>query len=85
MALRSAVNRHFCQFTTRLKTAFPKLNESDLDYCCLYLLGLSDSDISALMQRSYNTVTERNKKLKRIIGCENVLSDTLISLANDVL
>ena len=57
----------------RLGEMFSGQFESDLDYCCLYLMGLSDADISALMQRSYNTVTERNKKLKRIIGCENVL------------
>ncbi|MCQ2077805.1 MAG: hypothetical protein MJZ20_12405, partial [Bacteroidaceae bacterium] len=54
--LRLAADRHFNQFTVRLKQAYPKLTNSDLDYCCLYLLGLTDADISALMQRAYNTV-----------------------------
>ena len=54
--LRLAVDRHFNQFTVRLKKAYPELTNGDLDYCCLYLLGLTDADIAALMQHTYNTV-----------------------------
>ena len=81
--LRVATDRHFGQFTTRLKKAYPELTKGDLDYCCLYLLGLTDADIAALMQRAYNTVIERNGKLKKIFGEENTLSVTLRTLAND--
>ena len=81
--LRLAVDRHFRQFTVRLKKVYPELTNSDLDYCCLYLLGLTDADIAALMQRAYNTVIERNGKLKKIFGEENTLSVTLRTLAND--
>jgi tetratricopeptide (TPR) repeat protein len=81
--LRLAVDCHFRQFTVRLKKAYPELTNVDLDYCCLYLLGLTDADIAALMQRAYNTVIERNGKLKKIFGEENTLSVTLRTLAND--
>ena len=81
--LRLAVDRHFRQFTVRLKKVYPELTNSDLDYCCLYLLGLTVADIAALMQRAYNTVIERNGKLKKIFGEENTLSVTLRTLAND--
>ncbi len=81
--LREATDRHFGQFTVRLKKAFPELTHGDLDYCCLYLLGLSDADISALMQRAYNTVNERNSKLRRIFGSENAISITLQAIANE--
>ena len=81
--LRVATDRHFGQFTTRLKKAYPELTKGDLDYCCLYLLGLTDADIAALMQRAYNTVVERDGKLKKIFGEENTLSVTLRTLAND--
>ena len=79
--LRVAVDRHFNQFTVRLKQAYPKLTNSDLDYCCLYLLGLTDADISALMQRAYNTVNERSTKLRNVFGRENNISNTLRDLA----
>ena len=82
--LRLAADHHFGQFTVRLKKAYPKLTISDLDYCCLYLLGLTDADIAALMQRAYNTVIERNGKLKRIFGNDNPLSSTLMTIAKDL-
>ena len=82
MALREAADRHFNQFTSRLAKAYPDLTKGDLDYCCLYLLGLSDADISALMQRAYATVSERSRKLKGIFGTEEPLSVALMSFAN---
>ena len=83
MALREAADRHFGQFTSRLAKAYPELTRGDLDYCCLYLLGLSDADISALMQRAYNTVSERSRKLKGIFGSEEPLSATLRGFSNE--
>ncbi len=83
--LRLAADRHFNQFTVRLKQAYPKLTNSDLDYCCLYLLGLNDADIAALMQRAYNTVTERSTKLRNVFGSENNISNTLRGLAESFL
>ncbi len=83
MALREAADRHFNQFTVRLAKAYPNLTKGDLDYCCLYLLGLSDADVSALMQRAYNTVSERSRKLKGIFGSEEPLSATLRGFSNE--
>ncbi len=82
MALREAADRHFNQFTVRLAKAYPNLTKGDLDYCCLYLLGLSDADVSALMQRAYATVSERSRKIKTIFGTEEPLSVALVSFAN---
>ena len=79
--LRLAADRHFSQFTTRIKKSYPELTNSDLDYCCLYLLGLTDADIAALMQRAYNTIVERDNKLKRILGNDNPLAITLMGIA----
>ena len=85
LQLRFATNHHFNQFTSRLKKAYPELTNSDLDYCCLYLLGLTDADVAALMQRAYNTVIERNGKIRKILGCENSLPFALIGIANNSL
>ena len=83
MALREAADRHFNQFTVRLAKAYPNLTKGDLDYCCLYLLGLSDADVAALMQRAYNTVSERSRKLKGVFGSEESLSVTLRGFASE--
>ena len=83
MALRDAADRHFNLFTVRLAKAYPNLTKNDLDYCCPYLLGLSDADISALMQRAYTTVNDRGRKMKAIFGTEEPLSTTLRSFAEE--
>jgi tetratricopeptide (TPR) repeat protein len=82
VALREATNQHFDHFIVRLVQAHPEITNSDLDYCCLHLLGLTDADISALMQRAYNTVNERNSKLRKILGCKNSISVALLAFAN---
>ncbi len=81
--LRLAADRHFGQFTARLKKAYPELTNSDLDYCCLYLLRLTDADVSALMQRAYYTVSERSRKLKGVFGSDEPLSAMLRGFANE--
>jgi len=81
-ALREAADRHFNQFTSRLTKAYPDLTRGDLDYCCLYLLGLSDADVAALMQKAYPTVSQRARKMKGIFGSEEPLPVTLRGFAS---
>lgn len=81
--LRVAADRHFSQFTLRLRKAYPKLTSIDIDYCCLYLLNLTYADVSALMQRAYNTVVERESKIKKIFGSEKPLRVILMDIAQN--
>ena len=81
--LRVAADRHFSQFTLRLRTAYPTLTSIDIDYCCLYLLNLTYADVSALMQRAYNTVVERDGKIQKIIGSEKPLPVLLMDIAQN--
>ena len=85
IALRDAADRHLDYFTMRLKKAYPDLTNSDLGYCCLYLLGLSDADVSALMQKAYPTVSQRSRKIKAILGTDSSLPLTLRGIANNGL
>ena len=82
LALREAADRHYNQFTSRLAKAYPELTRGDLNYCCLYLLGLSDADVAALMQNAYPTVSQRARKMKGIFGSEEALSVTLHAIAH---
>ena len=82
--LRMAADRHFSQLTLRLRKAYPKLTSIDIDYCCLYLLNLTHADVSALMQRAYNTVVERDSKIQKVIGSEKPLPITLMDIAHSL-
>ena len=85
MALREAADQHFNQFTVRLNKAHPELTRGDLDYCCLYLLGLTDADVAALLQKAYPTVSQRSRKMRAIFANDAPLSATLFSFAKDKL
>ena len=63
LSLKEAVNRHYDNFTQRITKEYPELTSDDIDYCCLYLLGLKDAEISALMQKDYSAVCRRRRKI----------------------
>ena len=80
--LRDAVDRHYDNFTQTLGKQYPELTVDDIDYCCLYLLGLKDADISALIQRAYPTVHQRSNKLKHIFNTKESLQTTIADMAS---
>ncbi len=73
LALRNVVNMHYDSFLKTLKEKYPKLTDDDLNYCCLYLLGLKEADIAALMQRSFSTVCYRSRKIRGYINSKEPL------------
>ena len=77
-----AAETHLVHFSSLIRNRFPSLNEEDVKYCYLYLLGLNEAEISALMQRAYSTVCERNRKIKRIINTEKELTTALYGMLN---
>ena len=77
-ALVEAADQHLDNFTFRIRKKYPSLTDDDMKYCCLYLLGLNEADISALMQRAYSTVCDRNRKIKNIIGTKGELAVALM-------
>jgi tetratricopeptide (TPR) repeat protein len=73
LALRDAADRHYDGFTQRLQKEYPELSYDDIDYCCLYLLGVKDADISALMQKDYSTICRRRRKISSLINMDKIL------------
>ena len=79
-ALSEAADRHLAHFAARVQTRYPRLTDDDMRYCYLYLLGLKEADISALMQKAYSTVCDRSRKIKGVLGTEGELFSALRSL-----
>ena len=77
LSLRNAAEKHLPRFVSQIRKQYSRLTESDMDYCCLFLLGLSEADVSALMQRAYTTVCDRSRKISRILGADDSLYHTL--------
>jgi hypothetical protein len=79
-SLIESADLFLARFTVRLRKRYPALTLDDMYYCCLYLIGLNEADISALMQRAYSTVCERNRKIKRVLEVQGDLSAALQNL-----
>ena len=80
LALRNAAKQNLPRFISNIHKQYPGLTDSDMDYCCLILLGLNEADISALLQKAYTTVCDRCRKISRIIGTTDSLYHTLHSM-----
>ena len=76
------MDEHYDDFSQWIRKDFPKLTAEDITYCCLFTLGLSVADISVFMQRSYPTINERSRKLKRIFNSDDTLKNTIINIIN---
>ena len=69
--LKNAAFRHYSPMFNKLKQECPKLNDKDLQYCYLSLLGLDNVQIAVFLQHSISTIWERENRLKRILGSED--------------
>ena len=77
LSLSDAAEKHLPRFVSQIRKQFSRLTDSDMEYCYLFLLGLSEADVSALMQRAYTTVCDRSRKISRILGADDSLYHTL--------
>ena len=66
--------RHYGQLFDKLKERYPELKGKDLLYCQLSLLGLDNTQIAVLLQKSISTIWERENRLKKIFGSEDNVS-----------
>lgn len=80
--LRNAANLHYSHLFKSLMEKYNKLTEDDLNYCCLYLLGLKDADVAAFMQKTFSAVCHRKRKLKQLLGSEQSLCISLRQMNN---
>ena len=81
--LKNAADHHYGPLFKKLKEQYSELNEKDLLYCYLSLLGLSNVQISILLQYSMSTIGDREKRLKRILGSKDRVAVTLLGLSTN--
>jgi len=72
--LVKAVDAVFPQFSVKIIERYPRLNRSDVMYCCLYILGINEIQAAALTGKTYQAVWKRSSKLYEIFGNKSDLS-----------
>ena len=58
----------FPKFSVKMIEQYPRLKRSDVMYCCLYALGLTEIQAAILTGKTYQAVWKRSTKLHEIFG-----------------
>lgn len=78
--LINAVDAVFPKFSLRIIEMYPRLKRSDVIYCCLYILGISEVQAAALMGKTYQAVWTRSLKLHEIFDNKSNLQLVLLDI-----
>ena len=57
-----------CQFSARLKKAYPELTDADIRLCCLIKLGYERKDQIALLALNEDSFDKRKQRIRKRIG-----------------
>lgn len=66
--LVKAVDDVFNRFSIEILNLYPRLTKSDILYCCLFLIGLNEKQIAALVGTTYQNVWSRSSKMSKIFN-----------------
>lgn len=75
--LVNAVDAVFPKFSVRIIERYPRLKRSDVIYCCMYILGVSEVEAAALTGKTYQAVWTRSVKLHEIFDNKSNLQFVL--------
>ncbi|MBQ8958987.1 MAG: hypothetical protein IJ057_10925 [Bacteroidales bacterium] len=81
--LVNAVDTVFPKFSVRIIEMYPRLKRSDVMYCCLYILGITEVQAAALTGKTYQAVWSRSLKLHEIFGSKSNLQLVLHGFLKD--
>ena len=82
-SLINAVDSVFSRFSVKIIEKYPRLKRSDVVYCCMYVLGVSEVQAAALTGKTYQAVWARSLKMHEIFGNKSNLQLFLIDFIKD--
>jgi len=81
--LVNAVDAVFPKFSVGIIEKFPRMKRSDVVYCCLYILGVTEVQAAALTGKTYQAVWTRSMKLHEIFNNKSNLQFVLHGFLKD--
>jgi hypothetical protein len=82
--LVNALNAVFPKFSVKLMEKYPRMKWSDMVYCCMYVLGVSEVQAAALTGKTYQAVWTRSLKLHEIFDNKSNLQLFLHDFLKDL-
>ena len=71
--LSTTVEKNFSGFGKLLADMYPKIRQDELNQCMLYLVGMDDAQIAAILHCDYSTIKKRSSKLRKAFGTDKEL------------
>ena len=81
--LVNAVDAVFPKFSIWIIEKFPRMKRSDVVYCCMYILGVTEVQAAALTGKTYQAVWTRSMKLHEIFDNKSNLQLVLHGFLKD--
>lgn len=81
--LVNAVDAVFPKFSIQIIERFPRMKRSDVVYCCMYILGVTEVQAAALTGKTYQAVWTRSMKLHEIFDNKSNLQLVLHDFLKD--
>lgn len=81
--LVNAVDTVFPKFSVQIIERFPRMKRSDVIYCCMYILGVTEVQAAALTGKTYQAVWIRSMKLHEIFDNKSNLQLVLLDFLKD--
>lgn len=81
--LVNAIDAVFPKFSVDIIEMFPRLKRSDVVYCCLYILGITEVQAAALTGKTYQAVWTRSLKMHEIFDNKSSLQLVLHGYLKD--
>lgn len=78
--LVNAVDSVFPKFSVKIIEQYPRMKRSDVIYCCMYVLGVTEVQAAALTGKTYQAVWTRSLKLHEIFDNKSDLQFILRNL-----
>ncbi len=79
--LKDTVERHYKGFDNMLLGQCASLKQSDITLCHLYLLGLNEGEIGALIFRTYSGVKKHVERLQEKLGLDESVTNYVMRVA----
>ena len=77
-SLVKAVDAVFPKFSSKIIDEYPRINHSDVVYCCMYILGITEVQAAALTGKTYQAVWARSLKLHEVFDNKSNLQLVLM-------
>ncbi len=80
--LADTIEKHCPNLSNRIAKLHPEMGKNDLVICPYLLLGFTEPQIAVLLQKSFSAIWRTSRKIKNLMGCQDLRQHLKAELFN---